>query len=174
MTPTCAEKTLMIRLVAPAVLACLAPAFAQADISVTFIEGAPKDRFVIANTGTCDLPAGVLQIDVSDAVGGLIFDVTGDGAGVEVFQPFELASGGAVLTALPQVVDGDQRIDLPLGPFPAQAEISFTIDMDDTAGTRGITVNGSELAGAVVRRGEVSAPFDASARAILPTDACRS
>lgn len=161
---------LSVALVAPAFLAFATPA--SADLSVAFVEGAPKDRFRIVNTGACAVGPGSLQIDLGDAVGGLIFDVTGNGAGVEVFQPFEVSSGGAALTALPRVVDGDQRIDLALAVLPAGAELSFTIDVDDTAGTRAITVSGSEMAGAVVRFDGASGAFDGRARAVVSTPAC--
>ena len=156
----------------PVLLVCAAPA--TADLSVTFTEGAPKDRFRIVNDGACATVPGLLEIDLSGAAGGLVFDVTGAGAGVEVFQPFEVEGDGAALTALPRVADGDRRIDLPLAALPAGAELSFTIDIDDTVSARGITVSGSELSGAVVRMSGRTAPFGQGARAALPTEACTS
>lgn len=155
----------MIR--AAVLLLTLGTAASAGDLAVTFTEGAPKDRFDIINTGNCPLPAGLLTIDLEGTAGGLIFDVTGTGAGVDVFQPFEAVSGGAALTALPQVTDGDTRIDLALAALPAGAALAFTIDIDDTLGTRAITVTGSEMGGAMLRFDGRSAPFDAAARAVL-------
>ena len=63
---------------------------ARADIVVNFVESAPKDRFVIKNTGEYDFENLIVEIDLTSSVGRLIFDTTGNGAGVEVFQPFEV------------------------------------------------------------------------------------
>ena len=49
---------------------------AAADLEVTFRDGAPKDRFSITNSGTCDLSAMSVLIDLSSSPAGLIFDVT--------------------------------------------------------------------------------------------------
>lgn len=87
---------------------------AHADILVRFDEGAPKDRFTVENVGNCLLADAVVTIDLSGSASGLIFDVTASGAGVEVFQPFELVSGADLLSALPRVRDGDNRVDLAL------------------------------------------------------------
>ena len=66
---------------------------AAADIRVDFIEGAPKDRFEIANTATCALGAVEVVIDLSGSAGALVFDTEEAGQGVEVFQPFALVDG---------------------------------------------------------------------------------
>lgn len=155
----------MIR--AAVLLLTLGTAASAAELTVSFTEGAPKDRFDIINTGDCAIAPGLLTVDLSETAGGLVFDVTGTGAGVEVFQPFEVAAGSTALTALPRVTDGDTRIDLSLAALPAGAALAFTIDIDDTLGTRAITVTGSELSGAMVRFGEQRAPFNARARAVL-------
>lgn len=65
---------------------------AMADVQVEFVEGAPKDRFVLHNASDCGLTAATVLLDLSSPQGGLIFDVTGAGEGVEVFQPFEMVS----------------------------------------------------------------------------------
>lgn len=151
---------------------------ATADLAVRFDEGAPKDRFTVTNTGDCALPAMVVTLDLGTAPAGLIFDVTGAGAGVEVFQPFEMVSGGDVLIDVPQVLDGDNAVQLNLRGLAAGADVAFTVDVDDTGGGREITVSGSEIAGASVHltMGDVmqSGVIDTTARAVLPTTACTS
>lgn len=151
---------------------------AAADLTVRFEEGAPKDRFTLTNTGDCALPAMVVTLDLGTAPAGLIFDVTGAGAGVQVFQPFEVVSGGDALIEAPQVRDGDSAVTLRLKGLAAGADVAFTVDVDDTGGGREITVSGSEIAGASVRMamGGVmqSGVMDATARATVPMGACTS
>ncbi len=124
---------------------------AAADIAVRFTEGAPKDRFEITNLAACAVVAADLVIDLGASAGGLVFDVTGSGAGVEVFQPFALVAGADALAVLPQVADGDRQIRLAVRSLAAGARIAFTIDVDDTVGPRGITVSDAEITGAEVR-----------------------
>ena len=126
----------------------LLPLSAHAQIEVRFLEGAPKDTFVIKSS--CQISAGTLSLDMSTSAGGLIFDVTSAGAGVEVFQPLEFVLGQEWVKEIPQVRDGDQTLTLRLKALEAGAEIIFTIDMDDTLGGREITVSGSEIAGGLV------------------------
>ncbi|MEO1110585.1 MAG: aggregation factor core [Pseudomonadota bacterium] len=121
-----------------------------ADLKLQFFEGAPKDRFVVANIGSCDIEAAYVEIDFAASNAGLIFDVTGSGAGVEVFQPFEVTQGGQLLADQPSISDGDQRITLNLTSLPIKQSIAFTIDVDDTAGTREITVADGEMSGTTV------------------------
>lgn len=151
---------------------------ALAELHVRFDEGAPKDRFTVTNVGACDLGASAVTIDLSGSPYGLIFDVTGKGAGVQVFQPFELTSGAANLTALPQVSDGDNQVTLNLRKFPSGASVSFTIDVDDTVNSREITVSNTEIAGAAViaRTGSQMArgTFGENAKAEVKLASCAS
>ena len=124
---------------------------AMSDIRVDFDEGAPKDRFTVTNLSDCALAPLSVTLDISAAPSGLIFDVTASGAGVEVFQPFELVSGQETLSATPRVLDGQQAITLDLLGLAANQSIAFTIDVDDTTSDRQITVSGSEIAGAEVQ-----------------------
>ena len=166
----------MIRLTLCTLL--LSATAATADLAVRFDEGAPKDRFTLTNTGDCALPAMEVTLDLGTAPAGLIFDVTSAGAGVEVFQPFEMVAGGDALVELPRVLDGDNAVKLQLRGLAAGAEVAFTVDVDDTAGGREITVSGSEIAGAAVRMamGGVmqSAVMDSTARAVVPVGTCTS
>ena len=169
----------------PFALACapaltLACAFtstpALADLAVRFDEGAPKDRFTLTNTGDCALGAAQVTIDLGTAPAGLIFDVTASGAGVEVFQPFDVVTGAQNLRSLPRVADGDAAVTLDLKGLAAGGTVAFTIDVDDTGGGREITVSGSEIAGATVRLAGMMQRglFDETARALVPTGACTS
>lgn len=156
---------------AATVLILSSPAFA--DVVVSFDEGAPKDRFTFHNTGACTLTAATLELDLSGSASGLIFDVTSTGAGVEVFQPLELVAGKAALTMLPTVKDGDNKLVLNIGALGPDERIAFTIDVDDTAGGREITVSGSEIEGAAValtvENTSTRASFSSNAEASLIT-----
>ncbi len=149
---------------------------AQADLRVSFDEGAPKDRFRIENTGACAISEASLVLDLSSSQGGLIFDVTGRGEGVEVFQPFELVEGADALAGMPTVVDGQTEIRLDIVTLPPEAAIAFTIDVDDTRGQRAITVTGAEIEGAVFSyaRGQDrgSAVFSAGSEAEIKVTDC--
>jgi len=163
----------------PAALALLIGATpALADITVDFIEGAPKDRFVLRTTGACPTGPIAVTIDLAPAAGGVIFDTTGSGAGVEVFQPFELVSGASQVVSPPSVSDGDQTVTLSLSTLTPQTPVAFTVDVDDTGGGREITVSGSEIEGArvtVVQGGSrLSADMSARAQARVGLDACLS
>lgn len=156
----------------------LAATQALGDIKVRFDEGAPKDRFTITRTGSCDLGAAQVIVDLSTSPHGLIFDVAGSGKGVEVFQPFQLVAGTQFLTSEPSVEDGDQEITLPLSTLAKGQSVAFTIDVDDTGGGREITVSGAEIAGAIVSVSTASkqytGTFDASSNAVVQMDDCAS
>ncbi|NEQ55361.1 MAG: hypothetical protein F6K11_35460, partial [Leptolyngbya sp. SIO3F4] len=103
---------------------------ANAVVNVEFIESAPKDRFVITNMGSCTLTGLTLELDLSQSAGKLIFDTTATGAGVEVFQPFEVEAGDIV--PLGGVNDGDSKLALQIVSLAPGNRASFTIDVDDT------------------------------------------
>lgn len=151
---------------------------ASADIQVKFDEGAPKDRFTISNLSGCTIDKGDFVIDLSKSTAGLIFDTTNQGAGVEVFQPFEITSGSAFLSNLPRVSDGDNQVKLSFVDFRKGEKISFTVDVDDTIGQREITVSGSEISGAgvslVTDAGAREAKFTNLAVAQINMDNCTS
>jgi len=159
-------------------LALLLASPAMSDVLVEFDEGAPKDRFTVSNSGDCPLGPMRVVIDISTAPAGLIFDVTGAGAGVEVFQPFELVSGKELLTSEPSVSDGQTSVALDLSGLPTGQAVAFTIDVDDTTSDRQITVSGSEMSGAQVRieagNAAHSGVFDARALATVPLSECTS
>lgn len=153
-----------------AAFVCAATA-ATADLIVTFDEGAPKDRFTFKNSGACALPAATLALDLKGSAGALVFDTTDQGAGVEVFQPFELVSGQAVVTGASTVTDGDTHLTIDIKGLNAGGKLAFTIDVDDTLGQREITVNDSEISGAVVSTTQAGKAATASfegRRAIIP------
>ena len=160
-----------------ALLFCTA---AQANVEVKFSEGAPKDRFTISNQGKCELKDLVVDLDLSKSQGKLIFDITGAGAGVEVFQPFEVTEGDIKLASAEGVKDGDSGMSLLISSLKPGQRASFTIDIDDTipSGARGmIIVAGSEIQGgtASVKVGEMKptiAAFNNKSKAIVPVSAC--
>ncbi|MEQ8708194.1 MAG: hypothetical protein RIC36_04330 [Rhodospirillales bacterium] len=170
--------------IAPLVLALalIASTAAHADVTVSFTESAPKDSFTVTNTGSCDIGPSTVTIDLSTSVGGLIFDTTGSGAGVQVFQPFELVSGANRLVAVTAVSDGNNLIELQLSGLPPGEAVAFTIDVDDTLtnSTMGQTrVAGSEISGAVVSitgmtATKKSAAFTASGKASVVHSGCTS
>ncbi|PWQ98162.1 aggregation factor core [Leucothrix pacifica] len=134
---------------------------AQANVDVYFSEGAPKDRFIITNQGECDLNALTVTFDLSTSQGKLIFDITGSGAGVEVFQPFEVTEGSLRLAPGTSVKDGDSSLSVAIKSLKTNEQASFTIDVDDTltVSDRGmIIVSGSEVSG-----GEVELAIDGTA-----------
>jgi hypothetical protein len=149
---------------------------ARADLAVAFDEGAPKDRFTFKNVGDCPINDAVLTLDLSGSTAGLIFDVTGQGAGVEVFQPLDMVDGTDALAALPKVRDGDTSIAMDIVALPAGEAIAFTIDVDDTAGGREITVSDAEIEGASVRvdvsGATATGVFASDARAAVNTAGC--
>lgn len=156
--------------VAAAVFALpLTAATGQADLHVRFIEGAPKDRFEITNQSACAISGSTLTLDLAPSLGALIFDVTDSGAGVEVFQPFEIVAGRDALAAVPSILDGQNSVDLPISTLSSGASIAFTIDVDDTLSAREITVTGSEISGATVKLissdGPQTARFGSDAKA---------
>ena len=149
---------------------------AHADIAVNFDEGAPKDRFSFQNVGECAVKSTDIELDLSGSKSGLIFDTTGTGAGVEVFQPLEIVAGSDALKSITQVTDGDTLVTLSIDELQPGDTIAFTIDVDDTAGNREITVSGSEIEGAIVRQIEanrtVTAVMSSGAKALLETESC--
>lgn len=160
-----------------AVLLCTATPM-QADITVRFDEGAPKDRFTFSAAGSCLSGPVELTIDLGGSDAGLIFDVSAQGQGVEVFQPFELVSGSDLVTGASAVADGDTMLTLQLAELPASQPVAFTIDLDDTIGAREITVSDQEISGATVTAqigdSVATGVFGNDARAIISLAGCTS
>ena len=170
----------MIRLIATSVASLLLASIASADVKVRFVESAPKDRFVFENTGDCLLTDLQVRIDLANSAGRLIFDTTGTGAGVEVFQPFEVRSGQVALQG--QVRDGDTQLKITIAELASGERASFTIDVDDTlknSALGNIRVAGSEIASGQVSLsadGEqtVTMPFSDKGTATIAMASCKS
>jgi len=160
-----------MRLPAIAVALCSATPALAAELTVTFRDGAPKDRFTLSYDGSCAAPAMRVDIDLGTAPAGLIFDITGAGAGVDVFQPLEWVIGSARTSA---VTDGDTRVSLDLDALAPGETLAFTVDIDDTTSSRQITVDGSEMTGATLRAGGQEALFDATGTARVALPPCLS
>jgi len=133
-------------------------ASSYANLQIKFVESAPKDWFAITNLTNCVLNNVQMNIDLSNSAGKLIFDTTASGAGVEVFQPFEVRSGEIALTSSDQVIDGDRSLAVAITSLKPGETASFTIDVDDTLTNSElgkIRVSSSEITG-----GEVSVSID--------------
>lgn len=125
----------------------------MATVEVRFIESAPKDKFLFTNTGGCELAEAFATIDLTNTAGKLIFDTTGEGAGVEVFQPFEISEGELELVSSERVADGDTGLTVRISSFAVGAQVGFTIDVDDTlvdSDLGMIRVSDSEMSGGEV------------------------
>ena len=158
---------------------------AQAAIEVSFIEDAPKDRFVIVNTSACTLADLQIMIDLGPSTGGLYFDTTDAGAGVQVFQPFEVTMGDIKL--LQQngerehgVGDGQTALTVQIAQLAPGARAEFTIDVDDTVvnSRMGQTrVATEEIVGARIALYRAARPslegyFNAAGKAVTPPLEC--
>ena len=159
---------------------------ARAAIEVSFEEDAPKDRFVITNASECAVEDLHLIIDLGPSAGGLYFDTTGTGAGVQVFQPFEATDGAVRLVqedgAARGVADGESAVRVHVARLAAGARVAFTIDVDDSVvgGQLGQSrVASAEIAGARIGLERIERPtlegiFDATGRAVTPALGCAS
>jgi hypothetical protein len=154
---------------------------AMANVEVNFVESAPKDRFVISNTSGCALNNLALDIDLSKSAGRLIFDTTSTGAGVEVFQPFEVREGDIKVTSPEGVKDGDSKLSISIASLPSGKSVSFTIDVDDTlpkSALGNIRVSGSEIKNGLVKisangMDASTALFSNSSKATLKVPNCK-
>lgn len=171
---------LNVRLPIVASVWLLAGQLAHANVEVTFVESAPKDRFVLHNTSQCALNDLTVHLDLSNSVGRLIFDTTATGAGVEVFQPFEVKKGNLKLISASEVKDGDSTLSLSIQSIAANDSVSFTIDVDDTltqSELGNIRVSGSEITNALIeittKEQQTSvAMFDNKGKAMVPFPSC--
>jgi hypothetical protein len=110
----------------------------------------------------------------------LIFDTTASGAGVDVFQPFEIREGDLKLVSSLEVNDGDTALSIAIPGLQAGSSVSFTIDVDDTLVSSElgmIRVTGAEIENARVnlRLGDqqpVSASFDSAGKALVEVPSC--
>ena len=135
-------------------IALFASSLSYADLDIRFIEGAPKDTFVIANTGSCALNTFTVEFDLSPSAGKLIFDTSPVGAGVEVFQPFAVRTGAIQLASGQKVDDGKDQLTIQVTRLKPQESVSFTIDVDDRLSNSElgqIRVSNAEIAGALAR-----------------------
>jgi hypothetical protein len=130
-------------------LALFAATTATADVTVTFLEGAPKDQFIIENTGGCATEPAIINIDLSGTPAGLIFDTEPTGLGVEVFQPLEIVDGNDLISDISGGTDGSQALNFAVQSLAPNTRISMSIDLDDTSAdaSQQIMVTGSEVNG---------------------------
>jgi len=145
-------KTRLLKALLACGLVCFNTA-SHANLQIKFVESAPKDWFALTNLTNCDLSNVRMNIDLSNSAGKLIFDTTASGAGVEVFQPFEVRSGEIALASGDQVADGDRTLAVLISRLKSGETASFTIDVDDTMTNSElgmIRVSDSEITGSEV------------------------
>lgn len=160
---------------AAALIATTAPP-AAADLRVQFLEGAPRDRFVIHNEGACGLAAPRLTIDLGPSAGGLFFDTDIGGPGSNVTGAFEPIDDLARAATVSIVDDGATVVEMTFPGIPAGATTRFQFDADDsvTGSGFGTTVSGAEIVGATATlNDDAVAVFDAAGIVYLPAiDLC--
>ena len=153
----------------------LAAAPGNGTITATFRDGAPTDRFVIQNNGSCPIAGATLTINLKGSRGRLIFDTTAGGPGSSVYQPLRIVEGQAALANGPTVTDGAESLTLTIGVLGAGDRIVFTIDVDDRVSAVPTIVDGAEIAGAVVSvtgLATTQATFDDRGEAVLSALPC--
>lgn len=151
-----------------------------ANVQIDFIESAPKDSFVVRNISSCVLNDFVVDIDLNGTAGKLIFDTTATGAGVEVFQPFEIVEGEINLISSNSVKDGDKKLSIAVASLAPNKSVRFTIDVDDTLSNSAlgnIRVTNSEMENGTVNLvladSEIySAKFNKSSQAMINLSNC--
>ncbi len=117
----------------------------------SFAEGAPVDRFEIANISAGPWAVDRAEIALEGSSGRLVFDTARGGPGRNVPQPFRALEGAARLAERPDVPDGAETLALAFALFPPGARFAFTIDMDDRiSGAGGTTVADQEITGATL------------------------
>lgn len=123
------------------------------QIEARFIEGAPRDRFILKNASAGNVAIQSASLSLSSSDGKLIFDTLEGGSGVEVFQQFKSESDVVQLVKTPRLADGAEVLSLDFANFNKGAEYRFSLDVDDrlTNSDLGqIRVSGSEMNGAVL------------------------
>lgn len=147
-------------------------------IETQFIEGAPRDRFIVKNQSTNDMSIRALSLSLSTSAGKLIFDTQKGGNGVEVYQQFRSESTAIELISAPQLADGAEKLTLDFANFNKGGEYTFSLDVDDrlTNSDLGqIRIAGSEMNGAAItfsvidtagKNYVLDATFDQSNRAL--------
>lgn len=121
--------------------------------SAEFVESAPRDLFRLKNHSSAQWDIQRVALDLRSSAGQLIFDITAEGAGVEVFQPFRSEISSAALAKQPEVGDGDQMIVLTFDAFSSTNDFTFSIDVDDqlrNSELGQIRVSGGEMQGAMI------------------------
>jgi len=129
---------------------------AEPSATVTFREAAPTDLFEVINTSENGSYIATLHLDLSDSLGGALFDPVRGGAGVLSVYPFTLIEGAEVtgFRSVTGDTDGSQQLTLHFEHFDPGEHLVFGIDVDDTR-AGGVPVQNriteEELTGSLVR-----------------------
>lgn len=138
-------------------LACLlSPGLAGAcevRARATFQESAP-DYLLIENLSISGwrLASAVWRLAPSRAQ--VYFDTSFEGVGVSGYHAFQPDVAADLLTAAPEVSDGDQTLSLEFGAFAPGMRFSLLIDVDDIVDDQ-VRVYGPEIEGAGIGFGFV-------------------
>lgn len=153
-------------------------------LEARFVESAPRDRFELANRSSDGTRVLDAALELAGSVGELVFDTVDGGTGVEVFQPFRVEEGAALLVESTPPEDGGERVDLVFEGFGPGLRFVFSIDVDDRLARSElgqIRVAGSEIEGASLTVSVAdadgaprvrTATFGADARASVSGDGC--
>ena len=179
-----ALATLGASLAASSLAGAAEPTACGAALDVRFVESAPRDRFELVNGSGDGTVVSSVALELAGSVGELVFDTVDGGTGVEVFQPFRVESGAALLVASRPPEDGGERVELRFDGFVPGERFVFSIDVDDRLASSElgqIRVAGGEIEGArltasfTAANGEQTsrtATFGADARAVVGGEPC--
>ncbi|MGB0684292.1 MAG: hypothetical protein ACPGOV_16425 [Magnetovibrionaceae bacterium] len=154
------------------------------EVTVSFVEAAPKDIFQISNRSGAGWKIRAVAIDLEGSRGKLLFDTRFGGPGENVYQPFEALDGQVSLASQPDLQDGQTGILLTFHDFVPGQDFRFTIDVDDQLATSDMgrtMISGAEIEGAAIKAILVqndgteiteAAQFDRQGRAVLGSGAC--
>lgn len=152
---------------------------ALAELRVTYVDRSP-DWITIRNDSGCDLGPFELTVDIGRSPAGLIFDVSGSGAGFAGYAPLAVVEGAEQVVAIGELIDGDTRLVVELDFLAGDGSVRIAVDVDDTRADSefGRTIiSPAEIAGAVAeaRRGAappLSGTFGPDGVATVPLEAC--
>lgn len=157
----------------------------EGSVIISFMEGAPVDKFRIENRSDI-WQISTVEINLASSKGRLIFDTTPGGKGVDVFQPYKEVSGSAKIISASKIADGSDAVTLRFERFAKGETYTFSIDVDDqlTSSELGqIRISGSEMELAkanfslIASDGQaknISASFDKDNKAIVNDPACNT
>lgn len=117
---------------------------AEPNVIVQFAESSP-DRFTIVNIGDCDLSHLIVEIDLNESDGGVVFSKP---------TSYSMLRGDISLFSTADYGDASSSLLVAVDTLSANDFASFTTDLNDSVefeGRSGYRVSMEELQGGVVR-----------------------